>query len=63
MLKEYDVVKSTKVLSDSIVVGCKGAVVMVYTEPTLGYEVEFVDADGETLDVLTVYPDDIELLS
>lgn len=35
---------------------------MVYTEPTLGYEVEFINANGETLDVLTVYPDDIELL-
>lgn len=63
MIKEYDVVKSTKVLSSSITSGCKGAVVMVYTEPTLGYEVEFIDANGETLDVLTVYPDDIELLN
>ncbi|ROP60172.1 uncharacterized protein DUF4926 [Enterobacter sp. BIGb0383] len=63
MIKEYDVVKSTKMLSGSIAAGCKGAVVMVYTEPTLGYEVEFIDANGETLDVLTVYPDDIELLN
>ncbi|MEB5705643.1 DUF4926 domain-containing protein [Pantoea anthophila] len=63
MIKEYDVVESTKVLSDSIAAGCKGAVVMVHTEPTLGYEVEFVDDNGETLDVLTVYPDDIRLLN
>ncbi|WP_415837931.1 DUF4926 domain-containing protein [Serratia silvae] len=40
--------------------GCRGAVVMIYQEPTLGYEVEFVDNEGVTLDVLTVYPDDIE---
>ncbi|CAM4076981.1 hypothetical protein SESI111939_15830 [Serratia silvae] len=33
---------------------------MIYQEPTLGYEVEFVDNEGVTLDVLTVYPDDIE---
>ena len=33
---------------------------MIYQEPTLGYEVEFVDSEGGTLDVLTVYPDDIE---
>ncbi|KAA5970330.1 MULTISPECIES: DUF4926 domain-containing protein [unclassified Pantoea] len=63
MIKEYDVVKSTKALSDAIAAGCKGAVVMVHTEPTLGYEVEFVDDNGETLDVLTVYPDDIRLLN
>ena len=48
MIKEYDVVKSTKALSDAIAAGCKGAVVMVHTEPTIGYEVEFVDDNGET---------------
>jgi len=62
MIEEYDIVESTKVLSDSVVVGCKGTVVMIYTDPILGYEVEFMAANGETLDVLTVYPDDIRLL-
>lgn len=33
---------------------------MIYQEPTLGYEVEFINNEGDTLDVLTVYPDDIE---
>lgn len=60
MIKEYDVVKAKKDLSDAVLKGCRGAVVMVYQEPTLGYEVEFVDNAGDTLDVLTVYPDDIE---
>ena len=63
MIKEYDVVKATKMLSDSIAMGCRGTVVMVHTKPTLGYEVEFVDDNGETLDILTVYQDDVELLS
>lgn len=63
MIKEYDVVKATKMLSDSIAMGCRGAVVMVHSKPALGYEVEFVDDNGETLDVLTVYQNDIELLS
>ncbi|WP_128602185.1 DUF4926 domain-containing protein [Pantoea wallisii] len=62
MIEEYDIVESIKVLSDSVVVGCKGTVVMIYTDPILGYEVEFMAANGETLDVLTVYPDDIRLL-
>lgn len=61
MLKEYDVVKAKKNLSAPVSQGCPGAVVLVYQEPTIGYEVEFVDREGDTLDVLTVYPDDIEL--
>ncbi|WP_113628154.1 DUF4926 domain-containing protein [Pectobacterium peruviense] len=62
MIKEYDVIKAKKDLSDTILKGCKGAVVIVYQEPVLGYEVEFIDSEGNTLDVLTVYPDDIEPL-
>ncbi|MCT4713477.1 DUF4926 domain-containing protein [Enterobacteriaceae bacterium H18W14] len=62
MIKEYDVVKAKKDLTDTVLKGCRGAVVMIYQEPTLGYEVEFVDNEGDTLDVLTVYPDDVEPL-
>ena len=60
MIEEYDVVRATKNLSEKVLKGCKGAVVMLYEEPTLGYEVEFINDAGETLDVLTVYPNDIE---
>lgn len=60
MIKEYNVVKATKNLSVNVSKGCKGAVVMLYEEPTLGYEVEFINDSGDTLEVLTVYPDDIE---
>lgn len=62
MIEEYDVVRAKKDLSGAVLKGCKGAVVMIYQDPTLGYEVEFVDDEGDTLDVLTVYPDDIESL-
>ena len=63
MIKEYSSVIATKDLSDKVKNGCIGAVVMIYDFPDLplGYEVEFVDADGWTLDVLTVEPKDIEL--
>ncbi|MGN2428951.1 DUF4926 domain-containing protein [Klebsiella electrica] len=61
MLEEYDVVKAKKNLSATVSQGCLGAVVLIYQEPTIGYEVEFVNREGDTLDVLTVYPDDIEL--
>lgn len=60
MIKEYDVVKARRDLSESVLKGCVGAVVMIYHEPTLGYEVEFINDVGETLDVITAYPDDIE---
>lgn len=61
MIREYDVVEAKKNLSDMVLKGCKGTVLMIYREPTLGYEVEFIDNKGDTLDVLTVYPEDIGL--
>ncbi|MBK5073443.1 DUF4926 domain-containing protein [Budviciaceae bacterium CWB-B4] len=61
MIKEYDVVKAKKDLSDSVLQGCEGAVLLIYQEPALGYEVEFVDSNGDTLDVLIVYLGDIEV--
>ncbi|GLR08691.1 DUF4926 domain-containing protein [Mixta theicola] len=61
MLKEYDVVKAKKELTKKVLKNCTGAIVLIYQEPTLGYEVDFVDNQGDTLEVLTVYPeDDIE---
>lgn len=62
MIKEYAVVRAIKKLSPTVPEGTIGIVVMVYTEPTLGYEVEFFDDNHETLEVLTVYPDDIEVV-
>ncbi|QIQ22035.1 DUF4926 domain-containing protein [Zophobihabitans entericus] len=62
MIQENDVVIAKKDLSKIVLKGSKGAVVMVYKEPRLGYEVEFVNNHGETLDVITVYPEDIEEL-
>ncbi|MHC3774470.1 DUF4926 domain-containing protein [Pantoea agglomerans] len=49
-------------LSDFVAVGCKETVVMIHTEPILGYEVDFIDDIEVTLDVLTLYTDDIQLL-
>lgn len=62
MFNENDVVKAKRDLSDNVLQGTKGAIVLVYEEPVLGYEVEFVDNKGDSLSVLTVYPNDIELL-
>ncbi|MDF7680573.1 DUF4926 domain-containing protein [Enterobacteriaceae bacterium ESL0689] len=62
MIKEYDVVRATKTLSNKVLKGCVGTILMIYNNPTLGYEIEFVDENCNTLDVLTVSPKDIEPL-
>ncbi len=63
MINEYDVVKAKRSLSPKISKGCRGAVLMVFDEPSLAYEVEFVDEIGVTIDVITVYPNDLEVVS
>ncbi|MEV6965387.1 DUF4926 domain-containing protein [Hamadaea sp. NPDC051192] len=45
---------------DGLSAGAVGAVVDVYTEPAAAYEVEFTDADGRTLALITVAPDEVE---
>jgi hypothetical protein len=50
MLNEYDSVRLSQPLNEAKVpVGSSGVVLMVYTEPTLGYEVEFFDTAGKSL--------------
>ena len=62
MVKEYDIIKAKQKLSETVLEGTEGVVVMVYNEPTRAYEVEFFDEQRNTIDVLTVYPIDIEQL-
>ena len=38
-----------------------GVVMLVYDVPDPGYEVEFFNEEGETLDVITLQEDEIEL--
>jgi hypothetical protein len=47
-------------LSNEVKKGCSGTIVFLYYEPE-GYEVEFFDEYNETIDVITVQPDDIEV--
>jgi hypothetical protein len=63
MLNENDVVKAKRILSEKILKGFIGTVVMVYQNPSLAYEVEFFDSEGDTIELLTVQPSDIELVS
>lgn len=63
MLNEYAVVVATKDLSKGVKYGCVGTIVMVYDSPSLAYEVEFFDNNGDTIELLTVEPADIRLKS
>lgn len=59
---EYDVVRSTRPLGDGIPSRTTGAVLMVFASEHPQYEVEFVDSEGESLAVLTVKEEDLELV-
>jgi hypothetical protein len=59
---EYDVVKSTRSLGDGVPSGTTGAILMVFASEHPQYEVEFVDSEGESLAVLTVKEEDLELV-
>ncbi|MFD2644455.1 DUF4926 domain-containing protein [Pseudomonas japonica] len=59
MFKEYDVVVAVKSLSAHVFPGCIGVVLLCLDSDH--YEVEFVDGDGESLEVLTVSEAALEL--
>jgi hypothetical protein len=61
MYNEYDCVIAKRKLSEKVLPGCVGYIVFVYQKPSEAYEVEFFDNNGETIDLLTVLPNDIEL--
>jgi hypothetical protein len=61
MLNEYAVVVATKDLSKEVKRGCVGTIVMIYDNPSLAYEVEFFKTNGDTVELLTVEPNDIKL--
>ncbi|ARN82178.1 DUF4926 domain-containing protein [Methylocystis bryophila] len=41
--------------------GTRGAIIDVHEQPTAAYEVEFFDADGNTIDWFTVTPEQVQL--
>jgi hypothetical protein len=60
MFKELDVIKAKRKLSPFVEYGTLGAIVFIHDVDH--FEVEFVDEQGQTLDLLSVNKDDIELL-
>lgn len=60
MFNEYEVIKSTHNLSDKVPNDCVGTVLIVHQSQPVAYEVEFVDEEGNTLEILTVFERDIK---
>ncbi len=61
MLDIGDAVRLKKPFAeDDLLIGAEGAVVMCFSEPSEGFEVEFLDDEGFTTAVLTLEPDDFE---
>ena len=58
MIKEYDIVISKIKQSKEIDIGCIGTVLIIYDN---AYEVEFVDNEHNTIDVLTVDKDTVDI--
>ena len=57
------VIAATNFPEHQVLAGDLGAVVEVYTEPSLAYEVEFVNPDGSTRALLTLAPAQVRRLS
>ncbi|MET7747864.1 DUF4926 domain-containing protein [Micromonospora sp. NPDC005367] len=57
----YDVVKLREALpSERLAAGAVGAVVHVFGGPPTAYEVEFADADGRTVAMVTLTAEQIQ---
>lgn len=64
MLEPLDTIIATADFPEhDVLAGDLGAVVEVYTAPSLAYEVEFVNPDGSTRALLTLAPSQVRSLS
>ena len=62
MIKQFDTVRLKHGLpAEGLPAGTLAAVVDVYHEPTTGYEIEVVGADGRTIFLGSVEADQVEL--
>lgn len=60
-MDELDIVTAKRDLSKLVLRGCVGTIVMVYDKPRLAYEVEFFDKEGQTIELITVEKEDVQL--
>ena len=62
MFSEYEMVRLKRPQS-GLESGAVGTIVMAYDSVQPGYEVEFADATGVTIALLTLYDDDLEAMA
>lgn len=56
------VIATQDFVEERVLAGDLGAIVEIYTEPSLAYEVEFVNPDGTSRALLTLTPSQIRRL-
>ncbi len=57
------VIATIDLTEQQVLAGDLGTIVEIYSEPTLAYEVEFVNPDGTTRALLTLTPNQVRPLS
>ena len=63
MFSLYEIVKLKSQKAENLPIGSRGTILIIYNEPALppAYEVEFLDELGNTLAILTLKEEDIEV--
>lgn len=60
MVELYDVVELQEAIpGEHLPAGAVGTVVHIFSAPSTAYEVEFTDADGRTVTMITLRPDQV----
>ncbi len=57
------VVATVDLPGEQVMTGDLGAIVEVYTDPSIAYEVEFINPDGSTRALLTLTPQQVRRLT
>ena len=60
--EEYSIIRAKRDLG-KVSKGTQGTILIVFNNKVNHYEVEFMDSDGNSIEVLTVSQEDIELVS
>ena len=61
MFNEYDIVRAKRNINKNVPKGSEGTILIIYPSTPAQYEVEFMDKEGNTMDVLTVKENDVEI--
>jgi hypothetical protein len=60
-LNEYDCIIAKKAIGETIKPGMKGVILIVHNSIPPSYVAEFTDENGDTIDIVSVEMNDVEL--